>query len=127
MSCSNSDTTILSENETIIGKWKLTESSISIGGPQIKTPVENGAEFIFIDNENFSSTLFSECNKGKYAIDNNLNELILKYDCETFTSIAQNKNREIIYFYSMKSNYFILSPKSNPICIEGCSYKYERQ
>ena len=117
------------DESTIIGEWKLTETSFSIGGPeQITNDIENGVVFVFSEDNNFTSTRFEECSTGEYAFNIEENELILNYNCSDFSSSFENENGEIIYGVRFNnSNEFSLSPRTGAICTEGCSSIYTRQ
>ena len=120
-----SDEPIIADASTISGKWKETEAFISAGGPQYWVNVENGEEIEFLENGTFTSDRFTECIGGNYSIANN--ELQLKYNCDGFNSESENEEGFITYKIEIFSNYFLLTPTSGPICIEGCSYKYEKK
>lgn len=114
--------------ETIFGKWKLTETSFSIGGPeQITRDVEDGTEYVFFEDGSFTSTRYDECSRGEYRINLEENELIVKYTCTDFTPNIVDENGEFVYYIGFKdSNSFTLSPRT-VICTEGCSSLYTRQ
>jgi len=104
------------------GKWKLSEAFISAGGPQYWIDVENGEEIEFFENGIFNSDRFIECTTGSFSIEQNV--LLLKYSCSEFNPISENESGLITYKLELHSNYFVLTPTSGPICIEGCSYRY---
>jgi hypothetical protein len=113
-------------NESLLeGKWKQTEAYISSGGPQYWIDVENGEEIEFFNNATFSSNRFTECALGNFSIEEN--KLLLEYNCTGFNSQSENEEGFITYELEFYSNYFILTPTSGPICIEGCSYKYQNK
>lgn len=120
-----SDGPIITDATSISGKWKETEAFISAGGPQYWINVENGEEIEFLENETFTSDRFAECIGGNYSLA--ANELQLKYNCDGFNSESENEKGFITYKIEIFSNYFLLTPTSGPICIEGCSYKYEKK
>ncbi|MGB6153999.1 MAG: lipocalin family protein [Pricia sp.] len=109
---------------SIAGTWTLTEAYISAGGPQYWIDVEDGEEITFFDDGTFTSNRFTECETGNFSITGD--ELLLEYDCEGFELPSQNDKGPISYTLEFFSDYFILTPTSGPICIEGCSYKYEK-
>jgi len=113
------------DNSDLIGKWKLTEAYISAGGPQYWVDVENGEEIEFFENGGFNSDRFTECTTGIYS--KNQNGLLLKYSCSQFNPVSENENGFITYKLELYSNYLVLTPTSGPICIEGCSYKYQKK
>ena len=112
-------------NSELIGKWKLTEAFISSGGPQYWVNVEDGEEFEFFENGTFTSNRYSECTSGIFYTE--LNKLLLKYNCEEFESESENADGFITFDLEFDSNHFITTPTSGPICIEGCSYKYQKK
>ena len=113
------------DSSDLIGKWKLTEAFISSGGPQYWVDVEDGEEFEFFENGTFTSNRYSECTSGIFFTE--LNELLLQYNCEEFESESENDDGFITFDLKFDSNLFIASPTSGPICIEGCSYKYQKK
>lgn len=127
LSCEKNEGITLNDSELIIGKWKLVESSYSIGGPLITEVVEDGHEITFSNNLTFTSSASPECINGTYRINENdtlwYSELTLQYEC-----IRVNSPINIItYAINFTSqDQFILVPKS-VTCIEGCSYKYQKQ
>ena len=112
-------------NSELTGEWKLTEAFISAGGPQYWVDVEDGEEFVFFDNGIFSSSKYSECTTGLFSIEQN--KLLLDYNCKGFESMSENEDGFITYDLKFESDYFIATPTSGPICIEGCSYKYQKK
>ena len=116
----------LTANESlIVGKWKQTKAYISSGGPQYWVDTEDGEEIEFFENGTFSSNRFSECTTGNFSIVEN--KLLLKYKCIGFSTEAENDDGFITFNLEFFSDYFILTPTSGPICIEGCSYKYQKK
>ncbi|MDC1162097.1 hypothetical protein OAT18_01510 [Tenacibaculum sp.] len=122
--CNNNES-IIADEPLIIGEWKLTEAFISTGGPQYWVDFENGEEINFLDNGTFSSNKFTECMVGKFSVEEN--KLLLEYNCDGFNSQSENEQGFITYELQLSSDYFILTPTSGPICIEGCSYKYQKK
>ncbi len=110
------------ENTDLIGKWKLSEAYISAGGPQDWVAVEDGEELVLFENGTFTSSRYSECTTGTWSTEQI--GLILDYNCEGFESESENEDGLITYNLKFESGYFIATPTSGPICIEGCSYKY---
>ena len=109
-------------NSGLYGKWKLSEAYISAGGPQNWVNVEDGEELVFFENGTFTSSRYLECTTGIFSIEEN--KLILLYKCDGFESESVNADGFITYNLEFESGYFIATPTSGPICIEGCSYKY---
>ncbi|MBJ2173064.1 hypothetical protein JBL43_02365 [Aureibaculum sp. A20] len=126
IACDDATDEPLTANETLmVGEWKQNEAYISDGGPQYWIDVENGEEIKFKTDGTFSSNNYTECSTGNFSV--NENKLFLEYDCDGFETISENENGIITYNIELYSNYFILTPTSGPICIEGCSYKYQRK
>jgi len=124
LSC-ESDEDLSLESSNLIGEWVLTESFFSIGGPLIRTEVENGEELTFFENGTFSSDRFPECATGTFFVQENI--LFLDYLCESFESEIENEDGFITFGIELQSNSFIATPTSGPICTEGCSVRYERR
>ncbi len=125
-SCNNNDDESTIANESlIIGKWKQTEAYISSGGPQYWVDSENGEEIEFFEDGTFSSDRFTECSIGIFLTEEE--KLILEYNCIEFNTDSENEEGFITYKLELYSDYFILTPTSGPICIEGCSYKYQNK
>ena len=115
--------------EMILDGWKLTETSFSDGGPnQITIDVEDGFEFVFLEDNSFTSTQYEECSTGEYTFNIEENKLFLNYNCSGFPSGSMNENGEIIYNINfINNNQFSLAQITGAICIEGCSSKFTRQ
>lgn len=123
-SCS-SDISTKADLDNLTGKWKLTEAYISSGESQYWVDIENGEELIFYEDKTFVSNKYSECTNGIFSIE--MDELSLKYLCDEFESEQENQNGLITFTIEFKADYFIVTPTSGPMCIEGCSYKYRKQ
>ncbi|WP_442845817.1 lipocalin family protein [Leeuwenhoekiella sp. H156] len=108
----------------ISGKWKKTEAYISSGGPQYWVDAEKGETITFQNNGSFSSDRYAECATGNFTVKENV--LSLNYDCPDFNPNTENEEGLITYSIEQFTTYFILTPTSGPICVEGCSYKYVR-
>lgn len=125
IACENAGNEPLHADESsMVGKWTLTEAYISAGGPQYWVDVENGEEIIFSENGTFSSNRYTECAKGNFSIEDKT--LLLDYDCNGFSTESENEEGLLTFTLEFYSDYFILIPTSGPICIEGCSYKYQK-
>ena len=124
LSCGSDDTNQTIDTE-LVGEWKLTEAYISAGGAQYWVDVENGEEFVFFENGQFNSNRFLECTDGVFSLEKN--QLLLQYNCDGFESESENEDGFITYHLEFQANYFVATPTSGPICIEGCSYKYIRK
>ncbi len=107
----------------IEGAWKLTAAYISAGGPQYWVDVEDGEKIIFMENGSFSSDKFEDCTTGEFRVVDG--SLSLDYDCEGFESGTENEEGQMTFKIDYGKNAILLTPTSI-ICIEGCSYKYER-
>lgn len=103
----------------------MTEAFISSGGPQYWVAIENGEDIDFFENGMFSSTRFSDCTTGSFSVEQDI--LSLRYNCDGFESIAENQDGFITYDLKFEAGSFIATPTSGPICIEGCSYKYQKK
>jgi hypothetical protein len=126
IACDNTMNEPITPDESLmIGKWKQTAAYISSGGPQYWINVENGEEIEFFENETFSSNRFTDCLSGDFSIEDN--KLLLKYNCIGFNPESANEEGFITFELEFFSNYYILTPTSGPICIEGCSYKYQKK
>jgi len=121
----NSDESNEFNNSDLIGKWKLTEAFISAGGPQYWITIEDGERFVFSEDGTFTSSRYSECAGGIFFIESN--KLLLQYNCDEFESQSENVDGFITFDLKFETNYFIATPTSGPICIEGCSYKYQKE
>lgn len=122
--CNNDDTDSPNPTDTaILGKWKLTAAYISSGGPQYWVDVEDGEEIEFLSEGSFTSTNYPECKEDGYTLDGE--NLVLDYDCEDMELVAENEDGLITFHIEFEDGHFLLSPTS-VLCIEGCSYKYER-
>ena len=124
LACNNDDNGNMGpRNNSILGKWKLTAAYISSGGPQYWVDVEDGEEIEFLSDGSFTSTNYPGCTEDGYVFDGE--SLALHYDCEDMELVAENEEGLITFRIEFKNDGFLLSPTS-VICIEGCSYKYER-
>ncbi|MFT5231833.1 MAG: hypothetical protein ACI836_001018 [Saprospiraceae bacterium] len=123
--CINDDMPKMADASSILGNWKQTEAFISSGGPQYWVDIENGEEINFFEDRTFSSDRYSECSNGNFVIEEN--KLILEYSCLEFNPIAENEDGLITYDLELYNDNFILTPTSGPLCIEGCSYKYQHR
>lgn len=126
IACDNATNGPISADEYwIVGKWKQTEAFISAGGPQYWVDVENGEEIEFFKNATFSSDRYNECHSGKFSIEGN--KLLLEYPCLGFNPTSENEEGLITYEMELFPDSFILIPTSGPICIEGCSFRYQQE
>lgn len=121
----NSDESGQFENFELIGKWKLTKAFISAGGPQYWVTVEDGEEFVFFKDGTFNSSRYDECTSGTFSTEPN--RLFLRYNCEGFESESENTKGFVTFDLKYESDSFVATPTSGPVCIEGCSYRYDRK
>ncbi len=121
--CDNDNSKEKNSDSTIIGKWKLVGGFISAGGPQYWVEIENGEEITFLENGNFVSSFYPDCSTGSFTADGS--ELILKYDCDGFTTGFENEEGAITFTMTFASTNLVLSP-TRVFCIEGCSNHYKR-
>ncbi|WP_179352601.1 hypothetical protein [Winogradskyella vidalii] len=122
--CEKTDDTIIANETLMIGTWLQTETSVSVGGPQYWVDVEEGESLMFFENGTFSSNRFTECTEGNFSIIDQ--ELHLDYNCDQFSTEYHNEDGIITYDLNFKSSYFILTPTSGLICVEGCKSKYQK-
>lgn len=122
---SESDKPIPASALLLNGSWVEREAFISAGGPQFWVDVEAGETITFFRDGTFRSDRFSGCAEGTYALAEN--ELLLDYACRDFIPPSANEAGVLSFTLELFENYFILTPTSGPICIEGCSYKYFRE
>jgi len=104
------------ENLTIVGRWKLVEQEIGIGSPGKWESVDNGHVFEFKADKSFNVSSHRDCETGTYELTGDT--LHLSYNCKGHES-------EAAYRLETDNPFIILSPVQ-PICIEGCRYKYEK-
>ncbi len=70
-SCSSSDDNLLIVDlsvDSLSGIWKMTHAYVSPGGETTWQTVENGTEYTFSPNGNFSASQ-DECSTGTYNLD----------------------------------------------------------
>lgn len=91
------------------GKWKLTGSYISIGGPQEFRLAKGSKDYIeFKKNGEFEGDVFSEY--VSYTIKDSITVQLMKRD-----KTIQN------YIYKIKEGELTMGPAGPIYCIEGCS------
>src|SRR5688500_3129 len=99
-------------NETLIGKWKITASAISSGGPLKEYPVEEGKQSVIAFKRDSSYTSSVEDNRyTKFTLGDN-NRLTLTGPVDT-----------AFLAYAISGNTRKILPV-NPMCIEVCYTKY---
>lgn len=112
--------------QSLIGRWTLVEASFSIGGPQIIETINDGDEYTFSDDLTFTNSASPECISGTYSVqEDTLSDFILtlKYDCSRIDTPIDRITYGVNF---VSSDQFILVPY-NPMCIEGCSYTYQKR
>lgn len=99
----------------LIGNWQLIEINISNGEAKpIKQPVQNGGIITFDLAGSFNSTLDESCASGTYTV------------VEQNLQLSCNQGDVLSFSIDFRSsNTFTLVP-TQPVCIEGCSYLYNR-
>ena len=121
--CSSDDEKIVTE-QSIVGAWKLIEVYSDPGdGSGSWNSVENGYSYNFSANGQFTSTRFSECSSGSYALDSK--QLTLNFDCDGFTAGIEDPEGTFIENYTFESNTVILVP-AYLNCDEGCGWKFQK-
>jgi hypothetical protein len=105
------------EEVTILGKWKLTQTLMSNGGASSGqwADIVDGSVIELKSDNSFLNTQFGVCSSGTYTILDGV--VILNYSCGN-TSIP-NKFK----IKSLTSDELILS---NVNCIEECKDKYRK-
>ena len=120
--CNNNSDEIHKES-IIIGTWQLVEIYQSVGGPGNWNDVENGYKYTFLSNGDFFSNRFSECTNGTYSTE--LNELILDFGCDGFTTGIEKPEGIFIEKITFESGYLFINP-TYIFCVEGCNYKFKK-
>jgi len=118
-SCSGSDDSLLTVDlsvDSLSGTWKMTHAYVSPGGETSWQTVENGTEYTFSPNGNFSATQ-DQCPIGTYNLD--LNESTLLFTCSNDTESMRSFRVVSITESEMEISYIG--------CIEACIYRYRKQ
>lgn len=109
-----------SENQTgVIGKWQLVEYFMSTGSPGYWTKADPAKPSIIefkADGEYISG--WENCS-GRYTAATG-QEIIIKVSCNTANVRKSEFSGKIL-----PSGELTIDP-TNPMCIEGCLYKYKR-
>lgn len=122
MGCSNDDAR--GSNRSLIGTWKLIEVYNNPGyGPGSWNSVENGYTYTFYTFGQFTSTRFSECSSGNYAVTSD--EVALNFGCDGFTTGIESPAGTFIEQLTFESNTVIFNP-TYLSCAEGCGWKFEK-
>ncbi len=117
--CSLDDDIFQRSPEGLEGTWKLVESASSIGAELKISKVKNGSEITFLANETFVMKPREECGSGFFYFQDD--KLIL----DLFCGHEEAKTQTIIYEVIFEDNFMKLTP-IDPVCIEGCWYKYKK-
>jgi hypothetical protein len=105
---------------SIIGKWALTESYFSEGGPGRWRPVTDPkqAELVeFKANGAYSSS--KTLAFDRYEIADSVTMIL--------SSSANASQPKFTYRYTIQGRSLLLSPLAPYVCIEGCATKYTKQ
>jgi hypothetical protein len=99
---------------TLLGKWELADTYLSIGGPLIykKASEENQIVLTFK-------------NSGELSSSDNIYKAYRLKDSVTVTFIKKNDSEED-YFFRIDSGLLNLSPRGKAMCIEGCGSRYRK-
>ncbi len=113
------------QEEIIFGNWELIEIFSNDGGSsggewQQPNTVYN---YIFFEDNTFTSTRFLECDYGTYTFTENTIEL--HFGCEDFTTGIENPPGVFKENYTFENNHLILVP-TYLSCDEGCGWKFKR-
>lgn len=127
-SCTKNNDEILNEfdlktAEAIIGQWKQVGSYISSGGPQYYVEATDGEVLNFYDNGRFSSNKYPGCHNGTYSVDDDI--ITLNFNCGAFDMRFPELDGIMRYSHTIEANKLNLIPRTL-MCIEGCSYEYEK-
>ena len=118
-SCSSSDDSLLIVDlsvDSLSGTWKMTHAYVSPGGETTWQTVENGTNYTFSPNGNFSASQ-DECPTGTYNLD--LNDSLLSFTCSDNTESMRSFRVVSITESEMEISYIG--------CIEACIYRYRKQ
>ncbi|MBS7566160.1 lipocalin family protein [Mucilaginibacter sp. Bleaf8] len=97
--------------EKLQGRWELTESYQSTGGPGSWYPAAKKAQIVFEDDGKLSGDAYSKY--VKYAIKDSVT-----------LSFFDDKDAIQYYRYSIEGKSLYLSPAGPIRCVEGCSSRY---
>ncbi len=111
-----SDDEAKSQENSLLGTWKLIETYGSDGGSSPQwTTVNNGYSYSFNANNSLISNRFT-CN-GNYQENSNSN-VHIQFNCT-------DSQFDLSYNYVIENGYLILTP-SSANCDEGCGEKYQK-
>lgn len=107
-----------SRSATLVGKWQQSGSYISAGGPMYWVEADPAKPTIIEFKANGEYTHGREGCSGQYTATTD-QEIVIKVSCSTGEVRQIELSGKIL-----PSGELALSP-TNPICIEGCSYRYK--
>lgn len=123
-SCQQNDSDAAMDPSALEGRWKLTAAHISSGGPMYWVEVEDGEELHFYANGKFTSNRYPDCPQGTFNLQGQ--DLVLDFRCPELDQLTEHENKPFPYQVRFEKDVILLTP-TNPICIEGCEYKYVLQ
>jgi hypothetical protein len=104
----------IDSNSALLGKWKLIQTSYSIGGPQITVDVPEKADHDYVQFDKsgkLSGTIFKEYER--FTIKDSISIIVYKKD-----DTQQN------YSAIITNGKLRLSPAGPIFCTEGCSQTF---
>jgi hypothetical protein len=104
------------DNSSLTGKWKLTQTLISAGGPTqwAAVPAKTNYDYVQYDSDGkLEGTVFPDY--VKYAIKDSVTLIFTK-----------NDNTQQNYRYSIKNGQLTMSPAGPILCIEGCALGFSK-
>lgn len=120
LSSCNSDDDVqqIPHDGSIVGTWELIEYFGSDGAenPQWKV-AEDRYTYTFDSDGSFTTTRFSECDFGRYELNDSI--LTLQYGC------FEPPKGTFINNFRLSADYMILTPQYLT-CIEGCGSKFRK-
>ncbi|TDT40599.1 hypothetical protein CLV90_3448 [Maribacter spongiicola] len=110
------------DDTSLVGEWLLTESYVSPGGATDWKDVEEGYRYFFDEVGNYERTDFNRSllETGSYEIKEE--ELYLY-----FTTEGEKDTLGYWADFNESKSKLTLSPSYPYICIEGCSYRFDRE
>ena len=105
---------------SLVGKWEYTEHYFSIGGPGKWQPVQPAGQIVeFKTDGTFSSAAsFSETFENYEFIDSTTVK---------FTPASTTSGYVLMRYEINEAEGILLLHPIEPMCIEGCSYKFKRR
>ena len=100
-------------NQSLLGKWTLTETYVGNGGPGTWTKVSVAANVQFDPNGALEGSAFP--GYSRYTIKDSTTVVFTKQDNTT-----QN------YAYRFNNGFLEMSPTGPVFCIEGCGLRFSR-